>query len=95
MAGRGGELACFNAHSGSQVYSEKAGRASGVWASPWAAGDNIGFIDERGLTTLVKAGDTFEVVAQNRLDDRFWASPAIADNKYIFKGRERIYCIGK
>jgi outer membrane protein assembly factor BamB len=95
LAGRGGEVACFNAHTGSQVYKEKAGRASGVWASPWAAADNIGFMDERGLTTLIKAGDKFEVVAQNRLDDRFWASPAFAGNKYIFKGRERVYCVGK
>jgi len=95
LAGRGGDLACFNAHTGSQIYKEKAGRSSGVWASPWAAGDHIGFIDERGLTTFIKTGDKFEIVAQNRLDDRFWASPAIAGNKYIFKGREKIYCLGK
>jgi len=95
LVGGGGEVACFNGRTGSQVYKEKAGRAAGVWASPWAAGDNIGFIDDRGLTTFIKAGDKFEVVAQNRLDDRFWASPAIAGNKYVFKGRERVYCIGK
>ena len=95
LVGRGGEIACFNGQTGSQVYKEKVGRASAIWASPWAAGDNIGFIDERGLTTIIKAGDKLEVVAQNRLDDRFWASPAIADNKYVFKGREKVYCIGK
>jgi outer membrane protein assembly factor BamB len=94
LASRGGEIACINAHTGSQVYREKTGRASGVWASPWATGDNIGFIDERGFTTFIKAGDKFEVVAQNRLDDRFWASPATAGDKYLFKGRERIYCVG-
>jgi outer membrane protein assembly factor BamB len=94
LASRGGEVACFKAHTGSLVYKEKVGRPTSVWASPWATGDNIGFIDERGFTTFIKAGDKFEVVAQNRLDDRFWASPAIADNKYVFKGRERVYCVG-
>ena len=94
LAGRGGEVTCFNAHNGRQVYKEKTGRATGCWASPWAAGDNIGFIDERGLTTFIKAGATFEVVAQNKLDDRVWASPAMAADKYVFKGAEKLYCVG-
>ncbi len=94
LTGPGGEVTCFNALTGKQMYKEKAGKAAGCWASPWAAGDNIGFIDERGLATLIRAGETFEIVAQNRLGDRFWASPAIAGGKYIFKGAERIYCIG-
>jgi outer membrane protein assembly factor BamB len=94
LSGRGGEVTCFDALTGKEVYKEKAEKVAGCWASPWAAGNNIGFIDERGLTTLIRAGKKFEVVAQNKLDDRVWASIGIAGNRYIIKGAERIYCVG-
>jgi outer membrane protein assembly factor BamB len=94
VAGRGGNVSCFDAANGQLVYKEKAENVAGCWASPWAAGDHICLVDEKGLTTIIKAGEKFEVVTQNHLDDRFWASVGIAGNKYIFKGREKIYCIG-
>ena len=94
LAGRGGDVSCFDAVTGKLVYKEKAEKVGGCWASPWVAGDNICFVDEKGVTTIIKAGEKFEVVAQNKLDDRFWASVGVAGDKYIFKGRERVYCVG-
>jgi outer membrane protein assembly factor BamB len=94
LSGRGGEVSCFDAATGKLVYKEKVEKAAGSWASPWAAGNKICFTDEKGVTTVIKAGGKLEIVTQNKLDDRFWASVGIAGNKYIFKGRERVYCVG-
>jgi outer membrane protein assembly factor BamB len=95
LAGRGGNISCFDAATGKMVYKEKAENVAGCWASPWAAGDNICFVDEKGVTTIIKAGEKFEVVAQNKLDDRVWASVGVGGNDYIIKGAERVYCVGK
>ena len=94
MAGRGGNMSCLNAATGKLVYKEKVENVSGCWASPWVAGDNICFIDEKGVTTIIKSGEKFEVVGQNKLDDRFWASVGVGGDKYVLKGREKVYCVG-
>ena len=93
LGSRGGEINCYNASTGENVYKEKVDKVASCWASPWAHNDKIYFIDERGVTNIILAGAQFEVLSQNKLDDRFWASPAITKNTYVFKGVERLYCI--
>jgi hypothetical protein len=63
------------------------------WASPWAYGDKIFFTDEKGVTQVLKAGRSFEVLHQNVLDDKIWASVAVTRNAWLMKGTEKIYCI--
>ncbi len=63
---------------------------------PWANNDRIYFLDEKGTTRVFKAGDAFEQLAENKLEgSKFWSSVAVAGDKYIFKGAENLYCIGK
>jgi len=93
LAGRGGEISCYDASTGKEVYKEKVAKVSACWASPWAHKDKIYFIDDKGVTHILKAGAEFEVLGCNSLDDTFWASVGITRNAYIFKGVERIYCI--
>ena len=47
-------------------------------ASPLLADGKIYAISEEGTTTVLKAGDEFEILAVNRLDDYTLASPAVA-----------------
>jgi hypothetical protein len=42
-----------------------------------------------------KAGESFELLAENKLDGKFWASVAITDNEYVFREVKKIYCIAK
>ena len=42
---------------------------------------------------MLKHGPTFEVVAQNKLDDGFNASPALVDNELYLRGFKTLYCI--
>ena len=46
-----------------------------------------------GVTLVLKHGSTFEVVAENSLDDGFDASPALVDNQIFMRGYRYLYCI--
>jgi outer membrane protein assembly factor BamB len=61
-----GVLYCLDAATGRQVYAERIEGGS-CWAQPIAAGDLIYFFGKKGVTTVVRAGSTFEQVASNRL----------------------------
>jgi outer membrane protein assembly factor BamB len=67
--------------------------AEAFWASPWAYDGKIYCLDEKGVTHVIKAGKTFEEIRKNKLDDIFWASTAMANNSYIFRGEKALYCI--
>lgn len=94
LSSRGGTLTCFDAETGEQLYQEKADGVGACWASPWAHGNHIYFYDESGKTSVVRAGDEFDLIGQNSLDGKFWASVAVAGDSYIFKAVETLYCVG-
>ena len=64
-------------------------------ASPLLADGKIYAISEEGTTTVLKAGDEFEILAVNRLDDYTLASPAVAGNQIFIRTAEYLYCIGQ
>ncbi len=64
-------------------------------ASPLLADGKIYAVSEEGTTTVLKAGDEFEILAVNRLDDYTLASPAEAGNQLFIRTAEYLYCIGK
>ncbi|MCK4745399.1 MAG: PQQ-binding-like beta-propeller repeat protein [Bacteroidales bacterium] len=95
LSSRGGNISCLDASSGKVIYKEKVEKVGACWASPWLHEDKIYFFDEKGVTSVIKAGRDFELLHQNTLDDKFWASVAITGDTYIIKGVEKMYCIGK
>ncbi len=48
-----------------------------------------------GKALVVKAGRTFEKLAENRLDDSCMASPAVAGDSLIIRTKTHLYRIGK
>jgi len=91
---RRGMIFCYKADSGEPVYqSTRVPDAGPFWASPWAVNGRIYCMDERGTTHVIRAGEEFEVLARNKLDDKFWASQAIANKSYYFRGVEYLYCV--
>lgn len=93
LTSRGGEISCIDASTGEIIYQEKVEKVAACWASPWIYEDKIYFFDEKGVTNVIKAGTDFEVLYQNTLDDKFWASVAVTKDAYLIKGVERLYCI--
>ncbi len=93
LSSRGGELTCLDAKSGEIIYQEKLENVAACWASPWVNKDKIFFFDEKGITRVIKAGRKFELLQENTLNDRFWASVAVAGDAYLFRGDKKLYCI--
>lgn len=71
-----------------------AQRAGGEYsASSIAADGHVYFFDEEGLCTVVKASREFELVAENRLDAGFMASPAASGGALILRTTTHLYRI--
>ena len=93
VGSRGGDFTCLDAATGVQIYKKKIENVGACWATPWAQGDMIYFYDEKGVTQVVRAGKEFKLLSKNTLNDKFWASIAITNDAYIFRGVKKLYCV--
>jgi outer membrane protein assembly factor BamB len=66
---------------------------SQFYASPVAAAGRVYLVDRDGTTLVLKAGDTLEVLATNRLDDPIDASPAVVGKQLFLRAATNLYCI--
>jgi len=60
-----GVLHCFDLKTGKECYAERIDGP--CWASPIGAAGRVYFFGKNGVTTVVKAGPTFEIIASNPL----------------------------
>ncbi|HYP14793.1 MAG TPA: PQQ-binding-like beta-propeller repeat protein, partial [Bryobacteraceae bacterium] len=67
----------------------------GYGSSPVLAEGRIYITNEEGLTTVLKAGPQFEVLAENPLNDYCLSSPAISDGQIFIRTTGHLYAIGK
>jgi hypothetical protein len=66
-----------------------------VFASPVGAAGRVYVVGRDGNTVVLRHGPKLEVLAQNRLDDGFDASPAIAGNEMFLRGFRHLYAIAE
>jgi outer membrane protein assembly factor BamB len=66
-----------------------------IFASPAAAGGRIYIASRDGLTAVVRHGEPFEVLAMNKLDERFSASPALVGREVFLRGERFLYCLAE
>ena len=86
-------LNCYDTKSGERLYRERLPEGRHIVACPWVGGDKLFFLDEEGRTFVVKAGPAFELLNVNKLEDTFWASPAIAGDLLLLRGVDKLYAI--
>jgi len=90
-----GIMWCLDARSGKEIYGRQRLRPSTYSASPVLADGKIYVTNEDGLTSVVNAGPTFKVVAENDFDDYVLSSPAISDGQIFIRTAKYLYCVGK
>ena len=92
-----GLLSAFDAVSGKPHYQvQRIAKAPGeVFASPVGADGRVYITSRDGVTTVIKHGPTYEVLAENSLDDGFDASPALVDNEIYLRGYKHLYAIAQ
>ena len=76
MVRSGGLLTCVNAATGRIVYDQRLEGAGQYSASPVIANGHLYLISDRGLVSVVKAGDAFELVHQHDLGEPAFVTPA-------------------
>ncbi len=67
-----------------------------IYASPLGAAGRVYVPSREGVTVVLKHGAAaLEVLATNRLDDRFSASPVAVGGHLFLRGQRRLYCISQ
>jgi len=90
-----GIMWCLDAKTGTEIYGQQRIKPGTYSGSPVLADGKIYVTNEDGLTTVVKAGPKFEVLAENSLNDYCLSSPAISDGQIYIRTAQHLYCIGK
>ncbi len=90
-----GIMRCLDAKTGQIIWGPKRLKPGEYSGSPVLADDKIYITNEEGLTSVVKAGPNFELLAENDLGDRCLSSPAISDGQIFIRTAKSLYCIGK
>jgi outer membrane protein assembly factor BamB len=94
FSGNNGILSCLNVKDGKPLMdAERIEGAAGFYASPVAAAGRVYLADRNGTTFVIKDADRLEVLATNKLDEKFDASPAIVGNEIYLRGHSHLYCI--
>lgn len=89
-----GYLSCLDARDGTEYYANvKLEGIKNIFTSPVGVKDRIYIAGTNGAFAVVKTGKTFEVLAQNILDDQFFASPVILDDTLFLRGVKALYCV--
>jgi outer membrane protein assembly factor BamB len=87
-----GFLTCLDAKTGAVLYSkEKLEGISDLYSSPTGGNGKI-YIATENICLVIKAGEKFELLSSNKIDDDFHASPVIAGKKLILRGFKSLYC---
>ncbi len=85
---------CLDAATGEVIYTEKRiEKINRVYASPVVAAGRIYVFAMDGHAAVLSAGNEFEVLATNVLDDEFRASPAIVGDEILVRGNRFLYAI--
>ncbi len=91
MIGNRGAATCLEIETGKTVWRERVG--GNHLASPIHDGDRIYFFGVNGKTSVIRAGESFEQLAENPLESGFVASPAGVGNALFLRTKTHLYRI--
>ncbi|MBI2807256.1 MAG: PQQ-binding-like beta-propeller repeat protein [Planctomycetes bacterium] len=87
-----GVFSCLDAVTGKLIFLERI--SDRFAASPIVAGDLLYFPSETGITYVVRAGDTLDIVARNDLGAPILASPAVVEGRIYMRTDAELVCLG-
>ena len=85
---------CLDAKPGKEIWGGQRIKPAIYSSSPVLADGKIYVTSEDGLTAVLKAGPTFEVLAENDLSDFTLSSPAISDGHIFLRTEHFLYSLG-
>jgi outer membrane protein assembly factor BamB len=89
-----GILTRFDARTGKQTYKTRIDPAASAFTtSPWAFNGKLFCLSEEGQTFVIAAGEQFQLLHVNELDDMALASPALVGERLLVRTEHRLYSI--
>lgn len=89
-----GLLTVLDAKTGKPVIDrERLPGVTSFYASPVAASGRVYLVDRTGVALVLKAGDSLEVLATNRLGEGVDASPAAVGGELFLRGEKHLFCL--
>lgn len=89
-----GIATCLNAKTGEVIWGPERTALGTCSASPVLADGKLYITNESGVTTVLRAGSRFEVLATNDLEDSYTiASMAVAGSQIFLRTSTDLYCI--
>jgi outer membrane protein assembly factor BamB len=83
---------CLSAATGETLWQKRLrGRFS---SSPLLVGDKLLLTSEEGTTYVLKSGPQFDLVDENSLNERVYATPAAVGGRLYFRSTTGLICIG-
>ena len=94
LANNNAILSCFDVKTGQPLIdAERLEGPSGFYASPVGAAGRIYLAGRNGTTLVIRNSDKLEILATNKLDEKFDASPAVVGRELFLRGHQYLYCI--
>ena len=91
MMNDGGVASCLDAKTSNEIWTRRL--PGEYWASPIYADGLIYCFSQSGTIPVLKAGRDYELVAENKLDSGFVASPAVAGKSHVLRSKTHHYRI--
>lgn len=88
-----GILSRFEAKTGKLTYKSRIEEGGAYTSSPWAYNNKLFCLSEEGKTFVIAAGEKFEVLQVNSLDEMAQATPAMVGNRLLLRTEGRLYAI--
>ncbi len=93
VASDNGVVAAFDAKSGEERFRTRIEGGGTFSASVVAADGRLYFANEDGDVFVLKAGNSYELLARNSMGEVCMATPAISDGLLLVRTRGHLYCI--
>ncbi|MEE8399529.1 MAG: PQQ-binding-like beta-propeller repeat protein [Desulfobacterales bacterium] len=90
-----GFASCREAKTGRRLWRKRLRAGGGHWASPVYADGKIYFSGQKGVVTVVAAAREFKLLAENKFDGSFNASPAVVGDGLILRSFTDLYYIAR
>ena len=86
-----GTANCFDTATGRRLWQIRLGKH---YSSSLVTADGLVYFQaDDGITKVVKPGPQPKIIAENRLGEYCYASPAISNGQLFFRAEQNLYCI--
>ena len=89
-----GVMFCLDAKTGKEIYGRQRLRPGTYSGSLVLADGKLYVTNEDGVTSIIKAGPAFEILAENEFNDYSLSSPAISGGTMYFRTTKFLWAIG-